>query len=259
MSLKAIEAAVRASAPSHTAKLVMLVLAYHHNGQTGRCFPSYERIAEEAGLAKSSVTRAIKELCDANLIEKVKGRRAGSFNAPNSYRLLFIAQVQLEAEKERHRGYDVHGRAALPQQGTSPSPLRSEGESARKRKRSQRRAPQRRMTEDWRPSPALMKKAAEAGFEKPEIERMILDFRDWYIARGQVSASWGTDFSRWIRRQVDEKERQRAKEEREHAASHGARRGPPSTGDRIAGFHAAIVAGSGGRGGRQGGGDDGPP
>jgi len=214
-------AAVRASAPSHTAKLVMMILAHHHNDQTGRCFPSYERIAEEAGLAKSSVTRAIKELVAANLIQKVKGKRAGSFNAPNSYRLTFISQEMLDLERKRHRGYAHDGSAALPERETPTSPLHSEVGSAKKRVRSQRKAPRRRMTVDWQPSPDMRKKAVEAGFLSEEIERMILDFREFYIARGQVSAAWGMDWSRWIRRSVDHKEANNVRISTSHAAPGG--------------------------------------
>jgi hypothetical protein len=39
-----------------------------HNVVTGKCFPSYERIAEAAGVARSTVAEAIKMLEDAGLL-----------------------------------------------------------------------------------------------------------------------------------------------------------------------------------------------
>jgi hypothetical protein len=39
-----------------------------HNARSGICFPSYERIAEEAGCCRSTVERAIKMLEDVGLL-----------------------------------------------------------------------------------------------------------------------------------------------------------------------------------------------
>jgi hypothetical protein len=42
---------------------VLSALAWvFHNGRSGRCFPSYERIAEKAGCARSTVAEALKAL-----------------------------------------------------------------------------------------------------------------------------------------------------------------------------------------------------
>src|SRR5208337_4104647 len=42
-----------------------------HNAKTGLCFPSYERIAEAAGSARSTVAEAIKALEDAGILSWV--------------------------------------------------------------------------------------------------------------------------------------------------------------------------------------------
>ena len=42
-----------------------------HNAQGGLCFPSYERIAEKAGCARSTVAEAIKALEDAGILSWV--------------------------------------------------------------------------------------------------------------------------------------------------------------------------------------------
>ena len=39
-----------------------------HNARSGLCFPSYEKIAERAGCARSTVAEAIKALEDAGLL-----------------------------------------------------------------------------------------------------------------------------------------------------------------------------------------------
>ena len=42
-----------------------------HNARSGLCFPSYEKIAERAGCARSTVAEAIKALEDAGLLSWV--------------------------------------------------------------------------------------------------------------------------------------------------------------------------------------------
>jgi hypothetical protein len=42
-----------------------------HNARSGLCFPSYEKIAERAGCARSTVAEAIKSLEDAGILSWV--------------------------------------------------------------------------------------------------------------------------------------------------------------------------------------------
>ena len=42
-----------------------------HNAKSGLCFPSYEKIAEAAGCARSTVAEAIKALADAGVLSWV--------------------------------------------------------------------------------------------------------------------------------------------------------------------------------------------
>ena len=54
-----------------TAKFVAVLGALlwgFHNAQSGRCFPSYERIAEKADCARSTVYEAIRALEDAGIL-----------------------------------------------------------------------------------------------------------------------------------------------------------------------------------------------
>jgi Helix-turn-helix domain len=57
-----------------TAKFVAVLGALlwgFHNAQSGRCFPSYERIAEKADCARSTVYEAIRALEDAGILSWV--------------------------------------------------------------------------------------------------------------------------------------------------------------------------------------------
>ena len=51
-----------------------------HDAKSGLCFPSYERIAEAAGAARSTVAEAIKALEDARILSWVN--RAGTNERP---------------------------------------------------------------------------------------------------------------------------------------------------------------------------------
>ena len=52
------------------AVLEALLWAFH-NGKSGLCFPSYERIAEAAGCARSTVAESIKALEDSGVLSWV--------------------------------------------------------------------------------------------------------------------------------------------------------------------------------------------
>ena len=67
-------------------KIVLIVLANRRNATTGRCDPSVERIASDAGMSKSSVRAALRSLVGAGLVTSTT-RRVDSTNLPNSYSL----------------------------------------------------------------------------------------------------------------------------------------------------------------------------
>lgn len=50
-------------------RLVMAALVLHRNGETGRCDPSVSRLADETGVSRWSVMRAIEALEDHGLVE----------------------------------------------------------------------------------------------------------------------------------------------------------------------------------------------
>ena len=50
-------------------KIVLIVLADRHNGDTGRCDPSIAKVAEDCGMSSDSVRNAIKALREKGLLE----------------------------------------------------------------------------------------------------------------------------------------------------------------------------------------------
>lgn len=63
-----------------TEKLVMVCLARHVNEQTGKCFPSVERLMQCSGLGERAVQTNIKELTKRGFIVIVKGGGRGRAN-----------------------------------------------------------------------------------------------------------------------------------------------------------------------------------
>jgi len=64
---------------------VMLCLAEHHNSKTGRCNPSYERIANMTGLSRRHVVRLINGLVDDDRV--LSASKSAGFHS-NNYKIL---------------------------------------------------------------------------------------------------------------------------------------------------------------------------
>ena len=71
----------------HRAKTVYMYLKDHADSE-GKCWPGIRTIAAELGLSRSTVKRALNDLCKAGIISKeYRWRENGSLSS-NLYRLL---------------------------------------------------------------------------------------------------------------------------------------------------------------------------
>lgn len=72
---------------SHRAKTVYMYLKDRSDAE-GRCWPAIKTIALELGLSRSTVKRALEDLCKAGLLQKdPRWRENGSYTS-NLYKLL---------------------------------------------------------------------------------------------------------------------------------------------------------------------------
>ena len=55
-------------------RLALLALAYHHNGETGQCFPGMRTIMRETGMSERALLRALKNLREGKYFDVEKGR-----------------------------------------------------------------------------------------------------------------------------------------------------------------------------------------
>ena len=68
-------------------KMILIVLADHHNGETGQCNPSVKRICEMAGVVQRTVENHIETLEHAGLVIVEKRYRDDGSRTSNQYRL----------------------------------------------------------------------------------------------------------------------------------------------------------------------------
>lgn len=79
MSIEVLNWAWRQRVPSASAKLVLLALADHANGE-GYCWPSMKRVADMAGISPRQVSNHITKLAELGLVVKADRRRhAGQY------------------------------------------------------------------------------------------------------------------------------------------------------------------------------------
>jgi hypothetical protein len=86
------------------AVLEALLWAFH-NGKSGLCFPSYERIADAAGCARSSIAGALHALEDAGILSWVHRLKRVRVRCPDLFgadgNRLTVGVMALVAEQER--------------------------------------------------------------------------------------------------------------------------------------------------------------
>ena len=66
---------------------VMCYLCKCRNSVTGKCFPSYNRIAKECNMSRSTVIRAVKSLKEKGII-RVRNNFSNHFQRSNDYELI---------------------------------------------------------------------------------------------------------------------------------------------------------------------------
>ena len=72
---------------SQTQKIVLLSLADRHNPDSGDCYPSIGRLAEDCCMSESGIKKSLNELSSLSLITKVERKVANARNKTNQYEL----------------------------------------------------------------------------------------------------------------------------------------------------------------------------
>lgn len=99
MSIQAVAAAIEVPGLPPATKLVLMLLANRHNGDTGLCYPKQETLAAEAGMSVRSLRTHIIELEKAGLICRAVFRLGNGQSDQTHYTFPFLDRQKLPPQK----------------------------------------------------------------------------------------------------------------------------------------------------------------
>ncbi|HFG0871710.1 TPA: helix-turn-helix domain-containing protein [Salmonella enterica] len=180
-------------------KLVLIKLADNANDE-GECWPSYQHIADQCEVGRSTVKSHIRALEDMGLLKR-EFRRKGELNQSNVFYLTLDNAQQIPPESggagddrggagddRGGAGDDLGGGAgAAPRTYHSFEPVKEPLE--RKKKPSS-------MPEGFSPSASHQKMAEEFGISlQDEFDR----FTDHHLSKGSKFIDWSRALNTWLR------------------------------------------------------------
>lgn len=199
MSFQAMSWAVEQKVPA-LQKLVLLMLANHTNGHTGRCDPSMARLCDECGMKKDALIGAIKALEAAGLVSVVR-RKLGDVSLRNCYRLAMpgvdvsTPVVEVLEVEEVPRG--VVGQTDY---GSRPDRLGVVGQTDRKQEVQPVNKPTSirgsRLPADFAPNDTHARLAHDSSVD---LTVELAQFKDYHTAKGTVMKDWDAALRTWLR------------------------------------------------------------
>ncbi|EBL8668731.1 helix-turn-helix domain-containing protein [Salmonella enterica] len=165
-------------------KLVLIKLADNANDE-GECWPSYQHIADQCEVSRSTVKSHIRALEDMGLLKR-EFRRKGELNQSNVFYLTLDNAQQIPPESGG-AGADRGGAGADPRTYHSFEPVKEPLE--RKKKPSS-------MPEGFSPSASHQKMAEEFGISlQDEFDK----FTDHHLSKGSKFIDWSRALNTWLR------------------------------------------------------------
>jgi hypothetical protein len=141
MSIKAVAAALELPLEP-LPKILLITLADHHNGSTGRCDPSQGRLAQVARVSVRTVRSHLKILEEAGWISRQHLTRPNGSRTNDSYNLLFLGAEESagraetdQVKQDAHRKPDVSttgSKPGVPAEAQASGPKPEEPEKNRK-------------------------------------------------------------------------------------------------------------------------------
>ncbi|EAO1458898.1 helix-turn-helix domain-containing protein [Salmonella enterica] len=166
-------------------KLVLIKLADNANDE-GECWPSYQHIADQCEVSRSTAKSHIRALEDMGLLKR-EFRRKGELNQSNVFYLTLDNAQQIPPESGG-AGADLGcGAGAAPRTYHSFEPVKEPLE--RKKKPSS-------MPEGFSPSASHQKMAEEFGISlQDEFDK----FTDHHLSKGSKFIDWSRALNTWLR------------------------------------------------------------
>lgn len=185
MSMNLMAKAMNIKVGNPLRKLVLIKLADNAN-DNGECWPSYQHIADQCEVSRSTVKSHIRALEDMGLLKR-EFRRKGELNQSNVFYLTLDNAQQIPPESGG-AGADLGGGAgADPRTYHSFEPVKEPLE--RKKKPSS-------MPEGFSPSASHQKMAEEFGISlQDEFDK----FTDHHLSKGSKFIDWSRALNTWLR------------------------------------------------------------
>lgn len=119
MANKFTDAAFKAQGIPGTEKLVLWVLCHRANNATGECFPSYARIAQDAGISRSCALRAVRSLIGRGVVCKVSTHGYKNGGDTNVFQVRIEKLNELSGQLRNETGVAVQSNPAscVPEPG----------------------------------------------------------------------------------------------------------------------------------------------
>jgi hypothetical protein len=185
--------AVRDSDLPSTHRLVLMMLALRTD-PTGECYPSYELLAGDTGLARRTVTRAIPELLNTSFLTRIESRKRS-----NGYRLTVSPDHRSSVTVTPDLPIEL---PSIDLAQVSPGSERAEPKVKLKGDARGTRLPQ-----DWK----LLRRDAlwamqEVGLTEAEVRAEAEVFKDHWLAQPGMKgrkSDWKATWRNWVRRRPE--------------------------------------------------------
>ncbi|EKF7614469.1 helix-turn-helix domain-containing protein [Salmonella enterica subsp. enterica serovar Idikan] len=173
-------------------KLVLIKLADNANDE-GECWPSYQHIADQCEVSRSTVKSHIRALEDMGLLKR-EFRRKGELNQSNVFYLTLDNAQQIPPESGG-AGADLGGAGADLGCGAGAAPRTYHSFEPVKEPLERKKKPS-SMPEGFSPSASHQKMAEEFGiYLQDEFDK----FTDHHLSKGSKFIDWNRALNTWLR------------------------------------------------------------
>ncbi|WP_080100473.1 helix-turn-helix domain-containing protein [Salmonella enterica] len=180
-------------------KLVLIKIADNANDE-GECWPSYQHIADQCEVSRSTVKSHIRALEDMGLLKR-EFRRKGELNQSNVFYLTLDNAQQIPPESgragaDRGRAGADRGRAGADLGGGAGADPRTYHSFEPVKEPLERKKKPSSMPEGFSPSASHQKMAEEFGISlQDEFDK----FTDHHLSKGSKFIDWSRALNTWLR------------------------------------------------------------
>lgn len=181
--------AMRQEGLKPAAKIVLYWLADHHNGETGRCNPSINRLAKRCEMSRRSVENHLQSLQDAGLIEISNQHRDRGGKTANIYTLRLTESdtqnLRMGSAKSAHGDTQNLRMKNLGTNnlGNEPVSIHAQEDLLGITPAKDEKKTKVSMPEGWVPNSVEVKFAEENGLNENEIKDMADEFQIYWADR----------------------------------------------------------------------------